>query len=300
MAVNSRTAVSGRRTRTWLIGVYIRLSKEDARHLDESESVTNQRSIIEDYIASMDDGDEYRIVDEYVDDGISGTTDDEREDFQRMLKDIRRGRVNCVIVKDLARSFRNYSDQGYYLDDWFPRYNVRFISLYHQPLDSYKEPKLMRSIAVPIQGVLNENHCAETSEKIREVFDIKRRNGEHIGSFAAYGWRKDPFTGEKAFHRGVDLACGEGTPVLAALDGVVTAARRGTTYGNYVRLTHGDGQETLYAHMQYLYVRAGEVVAAGQRLGTAGQTGRATGAHLHFEFLTGGIRYDPSAALSLP
>ena len=111
---------------------------------------------------------------------------------------------------------------------------------------------------------------------------------------------KDPFTGEKAFHRGVDLACGEGTPVLAALDGVVTAARRGAAYGNYVRLTHGDGQETLYAHMQYLYVRAGEVVAAGQRLGTAGQTGRATGAHLHFEFLTGGIRYDPSAALSLP
>lgn len=89
-----------------------------------------------------------------------------------------------------------------------------------------------------------------------------------------YGWRKDPFTGEKAFHRGVDLACGEGTPVLAALDGVVTAARRGAAYGNYVRLTHGDGQETLYAHMQYLYVRAGEVVAAGQRLGTAGQTGR--------------------------
>ena len=107
-------------------------------------------------------------------------------------------------------------------------------------------------------------------------------------------------TEEKAFHRGVDLACGEGTPVLAALDGVVTAARRGAAYGNYVRLTHGDGQETLYAHMQYLYVRAGEVVAAGQRLGTAGQTGRATGAHLHFEFLTGGIRYDPSAALSLP
>ena len=116
----------------------------------------------------------------------------------------------------------------------------------------------------------------------------------------AYGWREDPFTGDETFHRGVDLACEEGTPVLAALDGVVTAARRGTAYGNYVRLTHGDGQETLYAHMQYLYVRAGEVVAAGQRLGTAGQTGRATGAHLHFEFLTGGIRYDPSAALSLP
>ena len=114
-----------------------------------------------------------------------------------------------------------------------------------------------------------------------------------------YGWRKDPFTGEKAFHRGVDLACAEGTPVLAALDGVVTAARRGTAYGNYVRLTHGDGQETLYAHMQYLYVRAGEVVAAGQRLGTAGQTGRATGAHLHFELRRQGTACDPSALLGL-
>ena len=103
--------------RVWRIAIYIRLSKEDARCLDESESVTNQRQIIEDHIAGFIDGDKYMIVDEYVDDGISGTTDDEREDFQRMLSDIKRGRVNCVIVKDLARSFRNYSDQGYYLDD---------------------------------------------------------------------------------------------------------------------------------------------------------------------------------------
>ena len=115
-----------------------------------------------------------------------------------------------------------------------------------------------------------------------------------------YGWRKDPFTGKDTFHQGVDLACAEGTTVRAVLDGVVTMARRSATYGNYLCISHPDGQETLYAHMQYLYVRAGEVVAAGQRLGTAGQTGRATGAHLHFEFLTGGIRYDPSAALSLP
>ena len=194
MARKSRAVVETIRSKfkVWRIAIYIRLSKEDARCLDESESVTNQRAIIEEHIANFQDGDEYIIVDEYVDDGISGTTDDERDDFQRMLADIKRGRVNCVIVKDLARSFRNYSDQGYYLDDWFPRYNVRFISLFHQPLDSYKEPRNMRSIAVPIQGVLNENHCAETSDKVREVFDMKRRNGEHIGSFAAYGYLKDP------------------------------------------------------------------------------------------------------------
>ena len=194
MARKSRAVVETVKAkfRVWRIAIYIRLSKEDARCLDESESVTNQRAIIEDHIAGFHDGDQYIIVEEYVDDGISGTTDDERDDFQRMLSDIKRGRINCVIVKDLARSFRNYSDQGYYLDDWFPRYNVRFISLFHQPLDSYKEPQTMRSIAVPIQGVLNENHCAETSDKVREVFDMKRRSGEHIGSFAVYGYRKDP------------------------------------------------------------------------------------------------------------
>ena len=116
----------------------------------------------------------------------------------------------------------------------------------------------------------------------------------------AYGWRADPFTGAEAFHRGVDLACPEGTPVLAALGGTVTAARRSGTYGNYLRISHPGGQETVYAHMQYLYVRAGEVVSAGQCLGTAGQTGRSTGAHLHFEFLIQGIRYDPAKALGLP
>lgn len=188
--VNGEDVIPG--YRVWRIAVYIRLSKEDARCLDESESVTNQRKMIEEHIAGLHDGNEYRIVDEYVDDGISGATDDERDGFQRMLSDIKCGRVNCVIVKDLARSFRNYSDQGYYLDDWFPRHNVRFISLYHQPLDSYREPQNMRSIAVPIQGVLNENHCAETSDKVREVFDMKRRNGEHIGSFALYGYVKNP------------------------------------------------------------------------------------------------------------
>lgn len=178
------------RVRIWRVAIYIRLSREDSRSYDESESVKNQRMIIERHIASFSDGDEYIIVREYVDDGISGTTDDERDSFQKMLTDIKNGQINCVIVKDLARSFRNYSDQGYYLDDWFPRYNVRFISLFHQPLDSYREPRNMRSIAVPIQGVMNENHCAETSDKVREVFHMKRNNGEHIGSFAPFGYRK--------------------------------------------------------------------------------------------------------------
>lgn len=115
-----------------------------------------------------------------------------------------------------------------------------------------------------------------------------------------YGWRTDPFTGAKRFHQGVDLACPEGTPVVAVLDGIVNAARYSGSYGNYLRLCHGSGQETLYAHLQYLFVRVGEVVQAGQLLGTAGSTGRATGSHLHFEFLEKDVRCDPGALLELP
>lgn len=117
---------------------------------------------------------------------------------------------------------------------------------------------------------------------------------------SGYGWRSDPTQGEWGFHQGVDLACAEGTPVLAAMDGVVSMADRSTSYGNYVRLLHEDGTETLYAHLQYLYVRPGEVVKAGQPLGCAGQTGRATGPHLHFELFQNGKRQDPTQALGLP
>lgn len=112
-----------------------------------------------------------------------------------------------------------------------------------------------------------------------------------------YGWRNDPFTGKRVFHRGIDLACAEGTPVRAVMDGVVASARHSVSYGNVLRLCHDGGQETVYAHLQYLYVRSGEVVQAGSLLGTAGQTGRATGIHLHLELLSGGTVYDPSMIL---
>ena len=90
-----------------------------------------------------------------------------------------------------------------------------------------------------------------------------------------------------------------GTAVLAVREGVATAARRSDSYGVCLQLLHPDGTETLYAHLQYLYVRTGETVQAGQILGTAGQTGRATGAHLHFELRRQGTACDPSALLGL-
>lgn len=124
--------------------LYCRLSRDD--NLDtESNSISNQKKILQKAAKEKC----YPDTLFFVDDGISGTTDDERDDFQRILSDIKRGRINCVIVKDLARSFRNYSDQGYYLDDWFPRYNIRFISLFRQSPDGYKDPKICGVLRSP-------------------------------------------------------------------------------------------------------------------------------------------------------
>ncbi len=180
------------KNKVWYVAFYIRLSREDKRGKDESESITNQRLILTDFLEQQNDCDEYVYVNEYVDDGVSGTTDEERESFQRLLADIRKGKVNCVIVKNLARSFRNHGDQSYYLGDWFPRNNVRFISLYQQSVDTYKDPQNAGNIAVPVQGVLNEEHARGTSESVRRTFDAKREKGLHIGSFAPYGYIKDP------------------------------------------------------------------------------------------------------------
>lgn len=108
------------KNKVWFVAFYIRLSREDKRGKDESESITNQRLILTDFLEQQEDGDEYVYVDEYIDDGVSGTTDEERENFQRLLSDIQKRKINCVIVKNLARSFRNNGDQSYYLGDWFP------------------------------------------------------------------------------------------------------------------------------------------------------------------------------------
>jgi DNA invertase Pin-like site-specific DNA recombinase len=181
--------------RDWFVAFYMRLSREDIREgNDESESIKNQRLILTDFLEKLqgEEGDEFIFVDEYVDEGVSGTTDEYREDFQHMLKDIVKGKINCVIVKNLARSFRNVSDQNYYLDDFFPKKGVRFISLYQHPVDTYKDTSGSQIFAAGIQGLLNEAYAKSTSESVRETFNIKREKGLHIGSFAAFGYQKDP------------------------------------------------------------------------------------------------------------
>lgn len=188
----SRTRKSAPKTyrsnKFWKIAIYIRLSREDGN--DESLSVANQRKIILEYIESSFEG-EYEIIDEYVDDGVTGT-DYERPNFQRMLRDIETGVVNCVICKTLARAFRNYSDQGYFLENVFPRLGTRFITLGEPKIDSYLNPEVVNGYEVPISGIMNDRYAGRTSMDVRRTLDMKRRKGEFIGSFASYGYRKDP------------------------------------------------------------------------------------------------------------
>ena len=174
--------------RLWKIALYIRLSREDGN--DESLSVANQRKIILEFVDSSFEG-EYEIIDEYVDDGVTGT-DYERPNFQRLLRDIERGRVTCVICKTLARAFRNYSDQGYFLENFFPRFGTRFITLGEPKIDSYLNPEAVNGYEVPISGIMNDRYAGRTSMDVRRTFDMKRRKGEFIGSFAPYGYQKDP------------------------------------------------------------------------------------------------------------
>jgi len=191
MARISRDAAAAQKAmRTvWLVAIYIRLSREDGN--DESYSVTNQRQRLMAWFEAHAPEESMELVDVYVDDGYTGT-DSQRDGFQRMLCDLDGGRINCIIVKDLSRLSRNDWECKRYLQHLFVVKDVRFISLELPRLDSYRRPDEIYDLGVTMQSAYNENHCRETSIKVRGTFNAKRKAGEFIGAFAPYGYQKDP------------------------------------------------------------------------------------------------------------
>ena len=165
---------------------YIRLSKED-KIKDESNSVTNQKAIIDSYVKKNED---LELIEFYIDDGYSGTTFD-RPEYKRMIEDILSGKVDTIIVKDLSRFGRNHIEADDYLENILPVYNVRFISTIDE-IDSLKNPKSISSIAVPLKNLMNDQYARDISEKVRSTLKIKQLNGEFIGVTAPYGYLKDP------------------------------------------------------------------------------------------------------------
>lgn len=108
-----------------------------------------------------------------------------------------------------------------------------------------------------------------------------------------WGWRKNPFTGKRTYHGGVDMACKEGTPVYPALAGTVVNVGKNDMYGNFVEIRHHSGYKTLYAHMSTTCVSLGKYVYTNQIIGKVGSTGMSTGPHLHFAVYKNGRSQNP-------
>lgn len=171
------------RRAAWRCGLYARLSREDGDK-PESDSIANQKALLEDFAARQPD---LRAAGWYADDGYTGTSF-QRPAFQRMLADIEAGRINCVIVKDLSRFGRDYIDVGRYLERWFPERGVRFLAV-NDHIDSENGPYDM---LLPVKNVFNEQYARDISHKVRSSMRAKQQQGEFIGAFASYGYRKDP------------------------------------------------------------------------------------------------------------
>lgn len=188
-------------SRHFYAAMYLRLSREDSdvgttadtgsagsaevTFRAESNSIGSQRELIRSFIREQED---IELFDCYADDNYSGSNF-ERPEFKRMISDIRAGRVNCVIVKDLSRFGRDYIETGRYLDQIFPALGVRFIALTDR-YDSFSADAGERNIVLPVKNFINDSYCRDISTKVKSQLAIKRRKGECLAAFAVYGYRK--------------------------------------------------------------------------------------------------------------
>lgn len=174
----------------WSVAVYIRLSQEDSDNGEEkreSNSITSQKALLNEFI---DENDDLIVYDTYIDDGYTGT-DFNRPGFQRVLEDMKKGNINCILVKDLSRLGRNYIEVGNYIEQIFPLFNIRFIAL-NDSVDSFKNPTSTNTILIPFKNLINDEYCRDTSIKIKSALNGRKKKGEFVGAFASYGYIKSP------------------------------------------------------------------------------------------------------------
>lgn len=165
------------------VGIYVRLSREDDMKIGESESIQNQKEYCTNYVINQG----WNIANYYCDDGFTGTNFD-RPDFKRLINDIENGKINLVIVKDLSRLGRDYIETGYYIEKYFPKQSVRFIAI-NDGIDTFSNNT--NNDMSPFKSVMNDMYAKDISKKVRSVMDTKRMNGQYIGAFGTYGYKKD-------------------------------------------------------------------------------------------------------------
>ena len=168
---------------SYLIALYIRLSREDGDDL-ESESIANQR----DYLLKFLRDNNLEYVDIYIDDGFSGGNFN-RSGFQRLLRDMESGKINCVITKDLSRLGRDHIETGRYVEKYFPEHNIRYIAI-NDDIDTFYDTS--GSDMMPFRLSMNDMYARDTSKKVKSILKTKKENGDYCGGQPPYGYIKSP------------------------------------------------------------------------------------------------------------
>lgn len=167
------------------VALYIRLSREDGDNM-ESESIKNQRELLQMFLEKTKE--KLIYIDEYVDDGISGSTFD-RPSWKRLIKDIDNGKINTIITKDLSRMGRDYISMGEYIERIFPERDIRYIAINDDIDTLYETPGLE---FLQFKLMFNDYYLKDTSKKIRKIVKAKKEKGQFLGWKAVYGYKKDP------------------------------------------------------------------------------------------------------------
>lgn len=180
----SESPPKGQRQTVFRTALYVRLSVEDNGKAD-ADSIENQELLLRNYLAERP---YLELKEVYADNGYTGT-DFERPAFNRMIEDVRKGRIDCIIVKDFSRLGRNYVETGEYLERIFPFLGIRFISV----SDDYDSSSANagEKLAATLKNLINDMYAKDISKKICSTMKNKRLRGDYIGNYAPYGYLKD-------------------------------------------------------------------------------------------------------------
>ena len=205
---------------------YIRLSIEDSGK-PGSDTIEGQKDLLLAYIERQAD---LRLVEVYCDNGRTGTNFN-RPDFERMMEDVRRGRINCIVVKDLSRFGRNYHETSNYLLRIFPFLGVRFVAV-NDYFDTETAVETERGLVMPLKNIINDTYSRDISRKISSAIETKERRGEFIGVYAPYGYRKSDDDRHKL------VPNQETAPIIRE---IFTLRLQGLGYTGIARLLNGRG-----------------------------------------------------------